>query len=214
MNAPCKICEKKRARRYCPGVSGEICPSCCATGREETIDCPSDCEHLVASRKFEQLAPMDPANLPNQDIKLSEEFIREHDREFLWLAASLVQAMERERAVDLDAREALDALVRTYRTRESGLIYETRPQNPYAASIQAALAAAIEELGKHLAEDSGMHTLRDADILGTLVFLQRLERSRGNGRRRGRAFLHFLRANFPAEPLHPLAPLPPLSAGL
>jgi len=172
---------------------------CCAAGREETIDCPPDCEHLKSARKHEQPASLDPAEVPNQDIKLTEEFVREHEHAFLWLAMALAQAMEKERAVDLDAREALEALIRTYRTRESGLIYETRPQNPYAAAIQTALVASIGELGKHLAEESGMHTLRDADVLGTLIFLQRLERQRSNGRRRGRAFLDFLRDNFPAE---------------
>ena len=207
MNIPCKICEKKRARRYCPGVRGDICPACCAAGREETIDCPSDCEHLQTARKHEQPATVDPVDLPNQDIKLTEEFVREHEHVFVWLAVALAQAMEKEHAVDLDAREAIEALVRTYRTRESGLIYETRPQNPYAAAIQTALLASVEELGKHLAEESGMHTLRDADVLGTLVFLQRLERSRSNGRRRGRAFLDFLHSNFPSEPS-------PLSVGL
>ena len=107
--------------------------------------------------------------------------------------------MERERAVDFDARQALDALIRTYRTLESGLIYETKPENPYAARIQAALQGSIEELRKNLAQESGMHSLRDAELLGALVFLQRLEMQHNNGRRRGRAFFDFLRAYFPAQ---------------
>jgi len=44
-----------------------------------------------------------------------------------------------------------------------------------------------------------MQTLRDADVLGALVFLQRLELQHNNGRRRGRAFVDFLRAYFPAQ---------------
>lgn len=173
---------------------------CCGTERENTIDCPLDCEHLIAARQHEQLAPMTPADVPNQDIRVSEDFVREHEPLVLWLSLALGRAMEKERAVDFDAREALGAMIRTYRTKESGLIYETKPQNPYAAAIQAALDQAIEELRKRLTEEHGMATLRDAELLGTLVFLERIELQHNNGRRRGRAFFDFLRASFPPEP--------------
>jgi hypothetical protein len=107
--------------------------------------------------------------------------------------------MEARRPVDGDAREGIEALIKTYRTLESGLIYETRPNNPYAADIQEALKQGIDELRKRLAETSGMQTLRDADVLGALVFLQRLELQHNNGRRRGRAFFDFLRTYFPVQ---------------
>ena len=113
------------------------------------------------------------------------------------LSLALARAMEREKAVDLDAREAIESLVKTYRTLQSGLIYETRPQNPYAAGIQERMAQAIEELRKAMAEDAGIETLRDKDVLATLVFLQRLEIQHNNGRTRGRAFFDFLRTYFP-----------------
>lgn len=199
MNIPCKICQKKRARRYCPGVGGEICPGCCGTERENTIDCPLDCEHLQAARRHDQPAPLDIEALPNKDIRVSENFIREHEELVVWLTLALAQAMEKERAVDTDAREALAALIRTYRTLESGLIYETRPQNPYAAAIQTALKNSIEDLRKRLTEQAGMQTVRDAEILGTLVFLERLELQYNNARRRSRAFFDFLRRHFPAR---------------
>lgn len=171
---------------------------CCGTERENTVDCPLTCEHLQAARQHEQPAPIDEANIPNRDIRLTEDFIREHEHVIMWLSLALSRAMEKERAVDFDAREALDAIIRTYRTRESGLIYETRPQNPYAASIQDALRQSIEDLHKRLAEEQGMQTLRDADVLGSLVFLQRLELQHNNARRRGRAFFDVLRSYFPA----------------
>jgi len=42
-----------------------------------------------------------------------------------------------------------------------------------------------------------MTKTRDADILAVLAFLQRLELDHNNGRKRGRAYLDFLRAFFP-----------------
>jgi len=131
---------------------------------------------------------------------LSEDFIREHEPLLLTLALALKKAMETGQAVDLDAREGLEALIRTYRTLQSGLIYETRPQNPYAAAIRESLRESIEEFRKRMAEELGMQTLRDADILGTLVFVQRLEIQHNNGRRRGRAFLDFLNSYLPESP--------------
>jgi hypothetical protein len=201
VSTSCKLCEKRHARRYCPGVGGDICPICCGTERENTIDCPSECQYLQEARVRERPAPITEDEIPNKDIRVSEEFLEKNENAVVSLTMALTQAMAKEKAVDRDAREALDALIRTYRTLESGLIYETRPQNPYAAAIQEALKQSVEELRKRVAEDSGMHTVRDADILGTLVFLQRLELQYANARPRGRAFFDFLRASFPEPPL-------------
>lgn len=197
MSNPCQICTKRRARRHCPGVNGEICAVCCGTERENTIDCPLHCPYLIEARRHEQPAPLD--ELPNKDIRVSEEFLREHEPVLLWLSMALAQSMEKQRAVDSDALEALEAIIKTYRTRESGLIYESRPQNPYAASIQEALQESVEELRKRLSQETGMHSLRDSEILGILVFLQRLGLQHNNGRRRSRAFFGFLLTLLPAS---------------
>lgn len=198
VNAPCKLCEKKRARRYCPGLSGEICPGCCGAERENSIDFPQACEYLQEARLREQPAAAPDDALPHPDIRIGEEFLSRHEDLVVWISGALIRSMEAARAVDSDAREALDALIRTYRTRQSGLIYETRPANPYAAQVQDALKDSIQELSKTAAEASGMHSLRDADILGVLVFLVRVELQHANGRRRGRAFYDFLCRHFPA----------------
>jgi hypothetical protein len=145
----------------------------------------------------ERPAPLTENDIPNLDIKLNESFVQDHEREVMELSLALERAMDREKAVDLDAREAIESLVRTYRTLQSGLIYETRPQNPYAAGIQERLMKSIEELRKNMAEEAGIARLRDTDVLATLVFLQRLEIQHNNGRRRGRAFFDFLRTYFP-----------------
>ena len=197
MSVPCQICNKRRARRHCPGVRGEICAVCCGEQRENTIDCPLDCEHLQEARRHEQPAPID--DLPNKEIRVTEEFLREHEPLLLWISMALAKSMEQQRAVDSDAREALEAVIKTYRTRESGLIYESRPQNPYAAAIVEAVQKSVEELHKRIAQETGMHSLRDSEVLGILVFLQRLALQHNNGRTRGRAFYGFLQTLLPAQ---------------
>jgi len=200
VNVPCKLCEKRRARRHCPGTDGEICPQCCGSERENTIHCPASCEYLREARFHEQPPPVPEDQIPNKDIRISEQFLREREALVFTLAVALKRAMETGDAVDFDAREALDAQIRTYRTLQSGLIYETRPANPYAAAIQRGLQRAVEVLREELAEQQGMHTLRDTDVLGVLVFLQRLELQYNNGRRRGKAFRDFLRGYLPESP--------------
>ena len=81
-------------------------------------------------------------------------------------------------AVDSDVRDALESLIRTYRTLQSGLYYETRPTNLIAAGIHQRMQEAVEGLRKELAEKNAM-PLRDVEILGTLVFL----RARGAARK-------------------------------
>jgi hypothetical protein len=199
VNIPCKLCGKRRVKRHCPGVEGEICAVCCGTERENTVDCPLECDYLREARAHDRPVALAEEDLPNKDIRLSEDFVRKQEHVVMWLAHALTRVMEARRSVDSDAREGLESLIKTYRTLEAGLIYETRPQNPYAAEIQEALKQSVDDLRKTMAEASGMETLRDADVLGALVFLQRLELQHNNGRRRSRAFFDFLRMYFPAN---------------
>lgn len=148
----------------------------------------------------ETAPPVNEADVPNRDIRLTEQFLHDREPVLFAMAIALRRAMEERRAVDFDAREALAALIRTYRTLESGLVYETQPANPYAAAILDRLKESIENLRKGLQAEAGMPVLRDADVLGILVFLERLELQHNNGRRRGRAFLDFLRAYLPELP--------------
>jgi hypothetical protein len=152
---------------------------------------------LREARFHEQPPPVAEDQVPNPDIRLSEKFLREMEPLVFTMAVALKRAMEGGSAVDFDAREALEAEIRTYRTLQTGLIYDTRSPNPYAAAIQQKLREAVEEFRRELVQESGMHTLRDADVLGVLVFLQRLEMKYNNGRRRGRAFRDFLSGYLP-----------------
>lgn len=211
---PCKICATRRPRRFCPGVNGEICTVCCGTGREETVSCPLDCPYLREARTHEKPRDVDPKQIPNVDIEVTDSFLHRNEPLLVVLMHTLAHAMEETPgAVDYDAREALDALARTYRTRESGLYYETKPSNLLAAGIQERIQQAADEFRKNAAERYGLTTLRDADVLGALAFLQRVEYQVNNGRKRGRAFLDFLHGQLPDEtPAPGQAPVSPLLA--
>jgi hypothetical protein len=208
---PCAICHTRRPRRFCPGVRGDICTICCGTEREMTVDCPLDCVYLREAHQHEKIEAADPRSFPNQDIRVTEEFLRSHEPLLLFLARTLLDAaLATSGAVDYDVRDALEALVRTYRTLQSGVYYETRPDNLLAANICRLMQTGIEEFQKQESERTGMTQTRDSDILGLLAFLQRLERDNNNGRKRGRAYLDFLSGFFPEQHSH----APPASPSL
>ena len=192
----CAICEIRRPKRYCPGVRGEICSLCCGAEREVSVHCPLDCEYLQDSRKHDKTSPVNPDTFPNQDIRVTDDFLHENEELLVFLGRAVMAAVLQIDAVDNDVREALDALIRTYRTLQSGVYYETRPQNPLAGAIFSAMQNAVVELRRVEQEDRGVAHTRDAQVLGLLVFLQRLELDRNNGRRLGRAFIDFLRTFF------------------
>jgi hypothetical protein len=205
----CQICEIRKARRHCPGVHGEICSICCGNEREVSISCPLDCPYLREARQHEKPPEVSVEDVPNRDVQVTEEFLNEHEPLFLFLSSRLLDAaFASAGAVDSDVREALQSLIRTYRTLQSGLYYETRPNNLIAAGIHQRVQEATEELRKELAAKNAT-PVRDAEILGTLVFLERVELHQNNGRPRGRAFIDYLRAYFPAaqESAAPASPL-------
>ncbi len=144
---------------------------------------------------------MDPAELPNRDIRVPESFLREHE-ELIVLCARLLyeSAASVPSVIDYDLREAMEAMIKTRRTLESGLVYESRPANPLAAAVQQGFEQQFAAFRQRLAEQTGMNTIRDTEVLGALVFLQRLERQNNNGRRRGRSFLQLLTGFLPPPP--------------
>ncbi len=194
----CKICNTRRPRRYCPGVGGEICTVCCGTEREVTVRCPFDCVYLREARSHEKPPAIDAEDIPNLDINITDSFLREHDALLAFVIQVTADAgMSTPDAVDYDVREALASLVRTYRTRQSGLYYESRPDNLIASAIQERIQKSLAEFQETTAKRTGFETVRDADILGVLAFLQRVEYQINNGRKRGRAFLDFLVGQMP-----------------
>jgi hypothetical protein len=165
-----------------------------------TISCPLDCEHLRESRLREKMPIVNPDDFPNKDVRITEQFLSEHEPLVLFLSISLAAAsVAAPGTIDFDVREALEALIQTYRTLESGLYYESKPINPLAAHVYEEIQKSIA-LFRERSEENKLRTMRDAEILGVLVFLQQMERRHNNGRRKGRAFIDFLSGYFPAKP--------------
>jgi hypothetical protein len=198
----CPICNKRRAERYCPAKGEKICAIDCGTQREVTIDCPSDCSYLVAAHRWEQNhpKPLDEADVPFPDVSFSSDLIRMRQAVLSGLGYTvLMYAADQRSLADPDVFTALQAMAETRRTLLSGIYYEKPPDYPVAAGLYAALAKFIEEEKKHAAEHPEFPALKDTEIFHLLVFFLRFGRLRSNGRPRTRAFIEFLRSQFPTE---------------
>jgi hypothetical protein len=187
----CAICKTRREKRHCPGVQGEICAICCGEQREETVDCPLDCEYLQIGHQHEALAKKDPAGVPNPEVRISREFLKKNVELVMALQHAIVVAAVERNAIDYDVKEALDGLTRTYKTLDSGLYYESRPSNPMAAAIFDAIQQRVAEIRK-AEEERGVHKLLNSQVFTILVLLQHMEYAFNNGRKRGRCFLENL----------------------
>ena len=185
----CVLCETRKPRRHCPAVNGDICPQCCGTSREVTLECPFDCDYLREARIHEKLADVDPATFPHQDVKITEGFIVRQEPLLLAAAAALAEgAFEANHAYDSDVKEALEAMIRTYRTALPGLSYQALPDNDVAASILRRARGRIEAMAAP-----------DVEVLGVLVFLQRMALDNDNERVKSRRFMDVLRIHFPGK---------------
>ena len=174
---------------------------CCGAEREVTVDCPLDCEFLREGRRHEKAPARNAEEFPNRDIEVPEKLLRANEHLLAFLSVTIFHtAMQVPGVVDRDVLEALDGLIRTFRTLESGVYYESRPNNPLAGAIYATVQDALAEYREGEQRELGMTKTRDADVLGLLVFLQYFALHSDNGRRRGRAFLDALRQFHPAAP--------------
>jgi hypothetical protein len=196
----CKICQKRRPQRDCPAVHGLICSICCGTEREVSLSCPLECEYLQQAHQREKPVPVPEREISHPDVIVTEEFIRDHEELLLFSVYSLTQAAVRtDGANDVDIMTALDAMIQTHRTLESGLVYQTRPENSIAASVQRLFTASLADYNKLRQEREGLSEIRNSELLAILVFLHRIGQQNQNGRARGRMYLDLLRHMIPDE---------------
>ncbi|MGH9866044.1 MAG: hypothetical protein ACRD4H_11575 [Candidatus Acidiferrales bacterium] len=211
----CPICEKRKPKRFCPAKGENICAICCGTYREVAIDCPPDCPHLIAARRYETAhrKPLGAEHFSFPDVEFSPEIIRRNGEALSGIGLTILNFAEQNSATrDPEILAAVTALADTYRTLESGISFERPPDTPLPRALYDQLAQFLQEFKKQEAQQTGFSKLKDSDIFRLLVFLLRIGARETNGRSRSRAFLDFLRAQFPqsvkAEPDAPRIILP------
>jgi len=200
-NLVCPICNKRKARRECPARAESICTICCGTEREVTIDCPSDCVHLIASRENDiKRLEIDWSKLPFPDSKFDRSFAQRYGPLLFHLDHEICKfAAEHRGVVDTDVLAALQNLAESYRTQASGIIYEKPIDYALQRALYDHLKAAIAAFKEKVLKETGMTVLRDGEIRDALIFLTQLCAVHENGRPKGHAYLDLIRQQFPKE---------------
>lgn len=172
-----------------------------------SLSCPLECEYLQEAHRHEKPIPVPESSILNPDIAVSEELVRRQEELLLFSIYSLVQAGVRTPgATDDDVMAALEALVQTHRTLESGLLYESRPENTVALAIQRLFSASLADYEKVRRDREAATPVRNSELLAILVFLQRIGQQNRNGRPRGRMFLDLLRQMTPEASVEERSP--------
>jgi hypothetical protein len=167
-----------------------------------TIDCPSDCAHLLAAHRWEVSHPkqLPESEMQFPDISIPADLIHTRQVALSGLGhAVLIYAVDERSLADADVFAAVQAMAETYRTLLSGIYYEKPPGGAIAAGLYAAIAKFIDDEKKRETEHLQFSPLKDSEIFHLLVFFLRFGRLRSNGRPRTRVFIEFLRAQFPRE---------------
>ena len=195
----CPICGKRKATRYCPAKGEQICPVCCGTEREVTISCPADCPYLIAAHRYEEEHQRAiPADASFTEERLPQDILHSQQQLMTLLAFRIVKfANAQPTTTDPDVLAAIAALAGTYRTLQSGLLYEKVPEIPVQRDLYLTLTKFLDEIRKEAAGKGNSSAVKDLSVFHVAVFLYRMGTLRSNSRPRSRRFIEFLRGQFP-----------------
>jgi hypothetical protein len=196
----CPICQKRKAKRDCPAKAQNICAICCGTEREVTIDCPSDCGYLIASRQHHiERRDVDWEEIPFRDTEISPRVVEAH-QDLLWRLSYAIGLFARDNpaTIDSDVQVALQALAETYKTLASGIVYEKSLDHRLQRELYDALKLTVTEYKKGDAAQVMVAPTSplDGDVRDALIYFTQLAAIRSNGRPKGRAFIDSLRSQF------------------
>jgi hypothetical protein len=200
----CAICDARKEKRFCLALDDRICPQCCGEQREVTVDCLSECPYLQQAREHEKRRHFDgpPPDDFFPKVELREDFLQRNEMFIGGLLQTLLGLAENDRALkDADISGALSTMIRSYQTLVgSGLVYQQPSPNPVQASIIDGLQKSIDEFRRIEHQHLGYTGLKDSDVLRALVFMVRLGIMHTSGRPLSRAFIDYMRAQFPNSP--------------
>jgi len=195
----CPICETRKGGRYCPAKGEKICALCCGREREVTISCPADCAYLLAAHRYEdQHQRTLPADTPFLEERVPQDILYTHQQLLAALAFQIAKfANSQSSTADPDVLASLAALAASYKTLQSGLVYERPPDIPVQRQLYSLLSGYLDEIKQKAAESGNSGAVKNQAIFQVIVFLYRMGLLRSNGRPRSRRFIEFLRSQFP-----------------
>jgi len=197
----CVVCDKRKGRRFCPAKERQICAQCCGGKRVIEIDCPESCEFLRIGRERE--AALEGArHFQSRDPMEQERRSRILEScEPVIVKMQTLIAVERKSSRDLkdaDVAEALDCLLKTLRTEDRGVIYETTSENLRAEGLRRQLGALITAC--RYPKDAGAQRIQLKDAVDCLELMRSVVASHLESGPASLSFVDFLLRYLPRSP--------------
>jgi hypothetical protein len=148
----CPLCSKRPAKRGCPALGKDICPTCCATKRLTEIRCPADCPYLDAAQKH-------PAAIVRRQQEHDIAILigamgrrpSEMQLQLFFLVASLVLRYRPDGLMtlaDADVADAAAAMAGTLEAAGRGVIAELAGTNAVSEGLRRNIDGFLAEIGK------------------------------------------------------------------
>ena len=158
----CPLCSKRPAKRACPALERDICPTCCATKRLTEIRCPADCVYLDAAQKH-------PAAVVRKQqehdigvlLGAMERRPTEMHLQLFFLLASIITRYQPEGLMTLgdgDVADAAAAMAGTLEAAGHGVIAELPGGNPVSEGLRRRIDGFLAEIGKRGGPGFGRQT--------------------------------------------------------
>jgi len=154
---------------------------------------------LIAAHRYEdEHKRAMPADAPFIEERLPPDILHSQQQLMSLMAFQIAKfASSEPTAADPDVLAAIAALAGTYKTLQSGLLYEKVPEIPVQRDLYLALTNFLDEIKREAAEKGNSSAVKDSSVFHVAVFLYRMGTLRSNGRPRSRRFIEFLREQFP-----------------
>jgi hypothetical protein len=145
----CFLCNERKAKRYCPAKSRNICAVCCGEKRGIEIDCPEDCKYFVQGQSYQQ------TKITKQRIKKDgaityqkrAELYRKNPQLFAKIEFALVDAYNQNSSLlNKDVVGAFELILKTLRSESKGLIYKHRSEDMVVNDLADIIEREVNEL--------------------------------------------------------------------
>lgn len=146
----CPLCNTRKAKRSCPALGYDICPTCCGTKREVEIACPSSCVYLTSAAQH-PAAPVRRRQERDVEVLLRSlgPLTEPQLQIYFVLQTSILRARLPGGAPgDADVAEAAGAVAGSLELAGRGLIYEERAVLPAAETLRRELAELVRTIAR------------------------------------------------------------------
>lgn len=148
MAKKCTLCNKRKAKRYCPAKRESICPVCCGEKRGVEINCPLDCQYYVEGQKHLQKKIMHQRikkEGAGSYVRRAELYSRNPEIFYVIEKAIAQSYRENKNIQDRDLVSSLELIKKTLESEKKGLIYQHQNENQYANEVSSRLLYLIKE---------------------------------------------------------------------